>query len=47
MEKKKILGVFGLLLAICSILLKEEIQSFWDIFLWLPISLGYALYFKK
>ncbi len=47
MKEEKILGLLGLLLAIVSILLKEEIQSLWDVFLWLPISIGYALWFNS
>lgn len=45
MKIKTIIGMLGLLLAIFSILLKEEIQSLWDLFLWLPITIGYAIWF--
>lgn len=45
MDKKKIKSYFGLILAIGSVIAYREIPPYWFLFMWIPITIGYELYF--
>ena len=46
MENKKIFKILGLAMAISGVVAYRELPEMWHVIMWIPISIGYSLWFS-